>query len=79
MIAMGERADAEISPAPKPPAMVEYVCRGCKGFLFASDATVGRVQGVKCRDRRCGLVQTVYLGGRRTAEQVAEARLRESA
>lgn len=71
-------------PPPPPPAvaappMVEYTCCKCGGFLFASDAPVGRAQGVKCRDRRCGRQQTVFFGGRRSAVEVAEARLRASA
>jgi hypothetical protein len=60
-------------PAVEPPAMTEYACRACNGWLLSSDAPLGRVV-VVCRGRRCGLRQTVYLGGRRSAAEVAQAR-----
>jgi len=51
--------------------MARYTCP-CGGFLFASDAAFGRVEGVlcaKCRKRR-----TVLLGGRLGRAQVEAAR-----
>jgi len=52
--------------------MRSYYCR-CGAWLLNSDAEVGRIE-VCCRDRRCGRRQTVFLGGKRTAEEVARLR-----
>lgn len=60
-------------PAAGPrPVLVEYACRACGHWLFTSDATVGRVTAL-CRNRRCRLRQTVYLGGRRPVAEVLAA------
>lgn len=53
--------------------MTEYRCRSCNGWLFSSDATVGRVETL-CRSGRCGRRQTVFLGGQRSRAEVEQAR-----
>jgi phage FluMu protein Com len=44
----------------------DYHCRKCRRWLFASDATSGRLR-VTCPDRRCRTEQWVFLGGHHPA------------
>lgn len=48
--------------------MNEYRCIKCGWWLFSSDAPHGKIE-VTCGNRRCEKRQTVFLGGRKAAQQ----------
>ena len=42
-------------------AVIDYRCRACRYWPFASDATHGRVR-ITCPSQRCRVAQLVFLG-----------------